>query len=93
MEKATNTPEPPLVSAVIPFYNVGNYAKACLASLAAQTFKRCEILCVDDGSTDGTPRILAKYADAIPASEYTESNTPGSPRRATATSSSPARGS
>ena len=64
----TNIPEPPLVSVVVPFYNVGDYAEACLASLAAQTFERCESLCVDDGSTDVTPRTLARFADAEPRS-------------------------
>lgn len=64
--KATSDTESPLVSVVVPFYNVEDYAEACLASLAAQTFERCEILCIDDGSTDDTPQILARFADADP---------------------------
>lgn len=52
----------PLVSVVVPFYNVEAYADACLASLEAQTFARCEFVCVDDGSTDGTAHVLERHA-------------------------------
>ncbi len=57
-----NSTEGPLVSVVVPFYNVEDYAGPCLASLVAQTFEDCEFVCVDDGSTDGTPDALARYA-------------------------------
>ena len=54
--------EGPLVSVVVPFYNGEDYAGPCLASLVAQTFESCEFVCVDDGSTDRTPDVLARYA-------------------------------
>lgn len=53
----------PKVSVVIPCYNVQKYICQCLDSLLAQTLTDFEIICVDDGSTDGTLDILNKYAD------------------------------
>lgn len=49
------------VSVVIPVYNVQNYIEQCLNSLLAQTLSDIEIICVDDGSTDGTLELLRKY--------------------------------
>ncbi len=50
------------VSVIIPVYNVEKYLGECLDSILGQTLKDIEVLCVDDGSTDGSPRILAEYA-------------------------------
>ena len=52
----------PLVSIVVPVYNVGDFLCECLDSLACQTVSDIEIICVDDGSTDDSPAILDKYA-------------------------------
>ena len=52
----------PLLSLVVPVYNVAPYLERCMASLAAQNLDRMEIVCVDDGSTDECPAILARYA-------------------------------
>ena len=52
----------PKVSVVIPVYNVEKYLGECLDSVLRQTFKDLEIICVDDGSTDSSPKILADYA-------------------------------
>ena len=52
----------PLLSLVVPVYNVAPYLERCMASLAAQNLDRMEIVCVDDGSTDDCPAILARYA-------------------------------
>ncbi|MEM8598292.1 MAG: glycosyltransferase family A protein [Bacteroidota bacterium] len=50
----------PLVSVVIPCYNVRDYVEATVASVLAQTYERIEIICVDDGSADGTPEMLRR---------------------------------
>ena len=54
------------VSVIIPVYNVEKYLRACLDSVVNQTLKDLEIICVDDGSTDGSPAILAEYAAKDP---------------------------
>lgn len=53
----------PLVSVVIPVYNVAPYLERCLDSVIAQTYRNLEIICVNDGSTDESGEILAKYAE------------------------------
>jgi len=50
------------VSVIIPVYNVEKYLGECLDSILGQTLKDIEVLCVDDGSTDNSARILADYA-------------------------------
>ena len=52
----------PKVSVLVPIYNVEKYLDECLASLAKQTLKDIEIICINDGSTDNSPKILQKYA-------------------------------
>ena len=52
----------PLLSLVVPVYNVAPFLERCLASLAAQNLDGMEIVFVDDGSTDACPAILARYA-------------------------------
>jgi glycosyltransferase involved in cell wall biosynthesis len=47
-----------LVSVVIPCYNVEADVFACLESVAAQTYDHLEVICVDDGSTDGTVQVI-----------------------------------
>ena len=49
------------VSVIIPVYNVETYLRQCLDSVAGQTLKEIEIICVDDGSTDGSLNILKEY--------------------------------
>lgn len=51
----------PLVSIVVPVYNVEQYLPKCLDSLINQTLKNIEIICVNDGSTDGSLDILKEY--------------------------------
>jgi len=52
----------PKVSVIIPVYNVEKYLGECLESILGQTLRDIEVLCVDDGSTDGSANILADYA-------------------------------
>ena len=50
------------VSIIVPVYNVASYLDACLSSCVNQTFCDIEIIVVNDGSTDESPRIIEKYA-------------------------------
>ena len=52
----------PKISAVVPVYNVEQYLPRCIDSALAQTMTDIEIICVDDGSTDGCGAILDEYA-------------------------------
>ena len=52
----------PVVTVVIPVYNVEAYLRECLDSVIGQTRRGIEIVCINDGSTDGSGEILADYA-------------------------------
>lgn len=52
-----------LVSTIIPVYNLEKYISNCLNSVVNQTYKNLEILCVDDGSTDGSADIIKNMAE------------------------------
>ena len=52
----------PKVSVIIPIYNTEEYLKECLDSVISQTLTDIEIICIDDGSTDGSLNILKEYA-------------------------------
>ncbi|HIY62971.1 MAG TPA: glycosyltransferase [Candidatus Mediterraneibacter stercoripullorum] len=54
--------EKPLVSVIIPVYNVEQYLRQCLDSVVNQTLKDIEIICVNDSSTDNSLAILNEYA-------------------------------
>jgi glycosyltransferase involved in cell wall biosynthesis len=49
------------VSVVIPVYNEAGRIGACLEAIAAQTTQPCEVIVVDNNSTDGTPEVAARY--------------------------------
>ena len=53
----------PLISVIVPVYNVEKYLDRCLRSLLNQTYKNIEIVLIDDGSTDHSPQICDAYAD------------------------------
>ncbi|MCI8691210.1 MAG: glycosyltransferase family 2 protein [Lachnospiraceae bacterium] len=58
----------PLLTIIIPAYNISEYLPRCVHSVMAQTYRRLEIILVDDGSTDGTGELcdeLAKEDDRI----------------------------
>lgn len=52
----------PLLSVVVPFFNVEPYFRDCLASIARQTLRDLEVICVDDGSLDGSAAIADVFA-------------------------------
>ena len=47
----------PLITVIVPIYNVENYLKKCLNSIINQQFKKLVILLIDDGSTDLSGKI------------------------------------
>ena len=53
---------PPLVSILIPCHNAAPFLGAALESCLAQTWTPCEVIVVDDGSTDGSQAVAARYA-------------------------------
>lgn len=68
------------ISVIVPIYNTKNELDRCLSSICHQTYQNLEIICVDDGSTDGSEVILDRFADqdnrilAIHQSNAGESN-------------------
>lgn len=54
----------PKISIIVPVYNAEESLSQCLDSLVGQTLLDVEIICVNDGSSDGTLEILQKYATA-----------------------------
>lgn len=55
----------PLVSIIIPVYNGANYLRDAIDSALAQTYSECEIIVVNDGSTDNTEEICLSYGKKI----------------------------
>lgn len=53
----------PLVSVIVPVYNVEQYLRKCLDSLINQSLKEIEIICVNDASPDNSIDILEEYAE------------------------------
>lgn len=53
---------PGLVSVIVPVYNIEEFLTECLNSILSQTYQNIEVICIDDGSTDGSAKILAKLA-------------------------------
>ncbi len=51
-----------IVSVVVPVYNVQAYLRQCLESVLRQSMRELEVICIDDGSTDGSAAIIDEYA-------------------------------
>jgi glycosyltransferase involved in cell wall biosynthesis len=59
---ARTSEDGPLVSIVIPVYNVENYLAECIESVLDQTYRRLQVVVINDGSTDSSAKIAARYA-------------------------------
>ena len=53
----------PLISVIVPVYNVENYLDQCMESIVGQTYPHLEILMVDDGSTDNSGALCDQWAE------------------------------
>ena len=51
----------PLISVVLPTYNVAQYLQQCLESVAAQTYRNIEVIIIIDGATDGSYEIAQEF--------------------------------
>ena len=51
----------PLISVVLPTYNVAQYLQQCLESVAAQTYRNIEVIIIIDGATDGSYEIAQDF--------------------------------
>ena len=63
MTQSTNAYACPVVSVVIPMYNVEQYIAQSINSVLQQTWQHFEIICVDDGGSDGTLDIVDSFED------------------------------
>lgn len=57
--------EKPFISIIIPAYNAEKYVAEAIRSVQSQTYPHLEIIVVNDGSADGTDRVLAGFGDEI----------------------------
>ena len=51
----------PLLSVIVPVYNVENFFDTCIKSIISQTYKNLEIILIDDGSTDSSGVLCDSY--------------------------------
>ena len=61
-EKTGATTGEPLITVVIPVYNVKSYMSECIESVIGQTYRNMQVILVDDGSTDGSGEMCDEFA-------------------------------
>ena len=54
------------ISVIVPVYNVQDYLNACIDSIVKQTYSNIEVILVDDGSTDESPKLCDQWAEKDP---------------------------
>lgn len=59
--------ESPKISVIVPVYNVEKYLNKCVSSLVNQTYKKLEIILVDDGSPDNCPQMCDDWVKRMTA--------------------------
>ena len=64
--------EKPLVSVIIPVYNVQKYLEECVESVQSQSYTNLEIVLVDDGSTDNSGELCDEFALYIKVMEVSQ---------------------
>ena len=67
----------PLISLVVPIYNVENYLRMCLDSITNQTYSNIEVLLVNDGSSDGSGAICQEFVARDSRFQYIEKENGG----------------
>ena len=73
----------PLISVIIPIYNMEQYLARCLDSVLNNSYRNLEVICIDDGSKDRSLEILREYEAKTAGSSSLRKKTVGSPRRGT----------
>lgn len=63
MNHKKSTVSAPAISILVPIYNVERYLTQCLESIRLQTFSNFEVICINDGSTDGSLAIIESFAE------------------------------
>ena len=70
IKEAAAAEKEPLVTVVVPIYNVEDYLAECLDSLETQTYQKIEVLLIDDGSKDGSANVAKAYEAKDPRFKY-----------------------
>ena len=52
-----------VISIIVPVYNMEQYLERCVRSILCQTYKKLEIILVDDGSTDTSPKMCDAFSE------------------------------
>ena len=71
------TYQQPLISLIVPIYNVENYLRMCLDSITNQTYSNIEVLLVNDGSSDGSGAICQEFVARDSRFHYIEKENGG----------------